>query len=90
VAQQPHLTPRDATVLAAFAQASVRSFKLSKTSDTKAWEQSVRAMLALAKSLRLTPSSSIRPETLGRAQRNAELGVSPWHRGKGTDDDEQW
>jgi hypothetical protein len=65
-AQHPHLKPGDAMVLAAFAQASARSFKLAKKEDTAAWEKSVRAMLALARSLRLTPISGTRAETLGR------------------------
>jgi hypothetical protein len=65
-AQHPHLKPGDAMILAAFAQASVRSFKLAKKHDTAAWEKSVRAMLALARSLRLTPQSHTRAEALGR------------------------
>lgn len=89
-AQHTHLKPGDATILAAFAQASARSFKLAKGNDTKAWETAVRAALALARALRLTPISATRAETLGRKRQDAVLGVPPpWH-GKGTDDGEQW
>ena len=69
--QHPHLKPGDVMILAAFAQASVRSFKLSKKADTKAWETATRAMLALARSLRLTPISGTRAETLGRKRDQA-------------------
>ena len=82
-AQHPHLKPGDAMVLAAFVQASVRSFKLSKKDDTKGWEQATRAMLALARSLRLTPISSTRAEALGRKRHDQ-------HRHGTDDDDEQW
>lgn len=75
-------------VLAAFAQASVRSFRLAKKEDTAAWEKSVRAMLALARSLRLTPISSARPEALGRSRRDYSSGQEPWHRKEYHDEDE--
>jgi len=86
--QHSHLKPGDAMVLAAFAQASVRSFKLAKKEDTAAWEKSVRAMLALARSLRLTPISSARPEALGRSRRDYSSGQEPWHRREHYDEDE--
>jgi hypothetical protein len=65
-AAYPHLKNGDATILAAFAQASARSFRLAKKEDTAAWEKAVRTMLALARSLRLTPISTTRAEALGR------------------------
>jgi hypothetical protein len=86
-AQHSHLKPGDTMILAAFAQASVRSFKLAKTSDTRAWEQSVRAMLALARSLRLTPISQTRAETLGR--KRDQSPPSYYETMQQGDDDEQ-
>lgn len=82
-AQHPHLKPGDAMILAAFAQASARSFKLSKKDDTKAWEQSVRVMLALARSLRLTQISGTRAETLGRKR---DQSLSYYDRMRDADD----
>jgi hypothetical protein len=82
-AQHPHLKPGDAMILAAFVQASVRSFKLAKRNDTKAWEQAVRAMLALARSLRLTPISGTRAETLGRKR---DQSLSYYDRMRDADD----
>ena len=77
--QHPHLKSGDTMILAAYAQASTRSFKLSKKDDTKAWEVAVRAMLALARSLRLTPISSTRPESLARKCDSQLQGNAPWH-----------
>src|SRR5258705_12973905 len=89
-AQHSHLKPGDAMGLAAFAQASVRSFKLVKKDDTKAWEQAVRAILALARSLRLTPISSTPAESRGRQRQDAVTDVQPWHRTGNDDDEEKW
>jgi hypothetical protein len=86
-AQYPHLKPGDAMILAAFAQASVRSFALSKKNDTAAWERAVRAMLAIARSLRLTPQSHTRAEALGRKRDQATSTTSYYDRMREDADD---
>ncbi|WP_461329945.1 hypothetical protein [Bradyrhizobium diazoefficiens] len=86
-AQHPHLKPGDAMLLAAFSQAAARSFKLAKKSDTKAWETAIRAMLALARALRLTQISSTRAETLGRRRAGQPLAPSVYDTLMDDDDD---
>ena len=66
VAQHPHLKPGDTAMIAAFAQAAVKTFKLAKQHDVQAWERSARVMISFATKLRLTPQSHTRAETLGR------------------------
>src|SRR5690348_11445367 len=85
VAQHPHLKPGDATLVAAFAQASARSSRLARKENTDPWERSVRIMLALARALRLAPISGMRPEALGR--KRAEQQFSYYDQMKADDDD---
>jgi phage terminase small subunit len=61
-----HLTAGDQAMLAAFAQASVKSRKLAKKPDTQAWERATRVMAMLATKLRLTPQATSDPQKLGR------------------------
>ncbi len=77
-AQHPHLTAGDTVLLVAFAQAAVRTFKLSKSKNTDEWEKSLRALLSVATKLRLTPQSTHDPQTLGRQRRNLPRGPAPW------------
>jgi hypothetical protein len=83
--QHPHLKAGDAMVLTAFAQAAARSHKLAKRDDTIAWEKAVRAMLALARSLRLTQVSKTRAETLSRMDRRG--AASSYYDEMGDDDE---
>lgn len=73
-----HLTAADATLLAAYAQAVCKSFRLVKRDDVSDWEKSNRIMLALARSLRLTQQAQTHPERAGRARANAAVHQPPW------------
>lgn len=93
VAQYPHLKPGDIPMIAAFAQATVKTFKLAKQQhDVQAWERSARVMISFATKLRLTPQSHTRAEALGRKRydqhQHGTGGDEQWSRGKGTADDE--
>jgi hypothetical protein len=87
-----HFVKSDLPLLTSFVQATI----LTRSTATKlgrnnpdavaAWEKAVRVMALLATRLRLAPQARSDPKTVGIRQRNAELGVAPWHRG-GMDDD---
>jgi hypothetical protein len=62
----PHLRPADVPLLAAYAQALTKVYKLARQSDAAAWERTARMALALARSLRITSQSQVHPETAGR------------------------
>ena len=84
-----HLTQTDAPLLAAFAQAVAKASKLAKAQDVQSWERACRVMLALARSLRLTPQSTTDPQAIGR-RRLDDFGRpfdAPWHRPDEDDDD---
>jgi hypothetical protein len=65
-AVNPHLRPADAPLLAAFAQAMVKTYRLARQSDISAWEKSARVAMALATKLRITAQSQVHPEAAGR------------------------
>jgi hypothetical protein len=65
-AANPHLRPADGALLAAYAQALVKTYKLARQSDTAAWERTARVALTLATKLRITTQSQVHPETAGR------------------------
>jgi hypothetical protein len=65
-AANPHLRPADGALLAAYAQALVKTYKLARQSDTAAWERTARVALALATKLRITAQAQVHPETAGR------------------------
>jgi hypothetical protein len=65
----PHLRPADAPLLALYAQALAKTYRLARQSDTAAvasWEKSARTTMALARSLRITAQAQVHPETAGR------------------------
>jgi hypothetical protein len=82
----PHLTVTDASVLAIYVQATAKTAKLGKKSDVSAWEKAARLTMALARSLRLTPQSSIEPRTVGKHRR--DVRPSPLDQYMATEDDD--
>jgi hypothetical protein len=75
-----HLTAPDAALLAGYVQALNKMQRLAKKSDIAAWEKATRVALALGRSLRLTPQSTVRPETVGRHRADQPRGPAPWDR----------
>lgn len=81
LAENQHLTPLDMRMLIAFAQASAKTFKLSKRQNVQSWERSARIMAMLATRLRITPQSTATPQTLARPRRDRPPDQPPpWHR----------
>ena len=91
-AQNEHLKPTDASILALYSQAVMRTSKLARGDGISDWEKSARATLALARSLRLTAQSSTHPDTLSRQRRDQHRSVLAEkmrnYRAPDTDDDE--
>ena len=85
VAQHPHLKIGDTPMIVAFAQATVKTFKLAKQHDVQAWERSARVMISFATKLRLTPQSHIRAVALGRKRDDPSYSVE-----KDDKDEEEW
>lgn len=70
-------------LLAAFAQAASKTQRLAKKDDAasvKSWDQSCRAMMALARSLRATPQATTHHETAGRRRANGAIATPPGKR----------
>jgi hypothetical protein len=65
-AANPHLRPADAPLLAAYAQAMVKTYRMARQSDTASWEKSARVAMALATKLRITAQAQVHPESAGR------------------------
>jgi hypothetical protein len=76
----PHLAAPDAALLAGYVQALNRMHCLAKKTDIISWEKAARVAMALGRSLRLTPQSTVRPETVGRQRADQPLGPAPWDR----------
>jgi uncharacterized protein len=66
VAANRHLRAADTAMLAAYAQAMIKTFRLARQSDTASWEKSARVAMALATKLRITAQSQVHPESAGR------------------------
>ena len=68
-ADTPHLVQADAPLLASYAQAVLLSRKAGRDlGRIGEWERATRAMMALARSLRLTPQSRTDSKTVARRQ----------------------
>jgi hypothetical protein len=65
-----HLKPIDAPMVMLYAAAVVRAMKARRQDDEK-FEKEARAALALARSLRLTPQSTMEPRTAARRRAEA-------------------
>jgi hypothetical protein len=59
----PHLKSRDATLLSALVQAVIKYEHFGRVNDVAAWERAGRLMLALARGLRLLPTTARRTLT---------------------------
>lgn len=73
VANSPHLRPMDVPMLATYVQGLAKTYRLAKKSDAdslKAWNDTSRVVLALARSLRLTTQSQLGKGTAARATEN--------------------
>jgi hypothetical protein len=69
-----HLKSGDVPMLAAYVQALAKTYRLARKTDSashKAWQESGRLALAMARSLRLTAINSTHPEKLARQRSNA-------------------
>src|SRR5215510_7996452 len=66
-----HLKPIDVPMLMLYAASIVRTMK-ARHEDSETFEKEARAVLALARSLRLTPQATTEPKTAAR--RRAEAG----------------
>ena len=74
VRDNPHLKQSDAPILAVYVQSLGKIHKLAKANDAvsvAAWEKVTRAMLATARSLRLTTNSRTHQTTAANAHKNA-------------------
>jgi hypothetical protein len=70
-----HLTVTDAPILVSFVQASLQARRLGRSNreaDIELWDRVTRLQLALARSLRLTVSSTTHPDKLGRVRQDAQ------------------
>jgi hypothetical protein len=56
----PHITESDVPMLIAYCQAISMTHRLGRTDDVLNWERSVRATMALATKLKLTPQADRR------------------------------
>lgn len=68
-AVNPHLRLADVALLAAYAQAMTKTYRLARQSDpasVSSWEKSARMAMSLATKLRVTAQSQVHPETAGR------------------------
>ena len=68
-AVNPHLRPADTALLAAYAQAMAKGYRLARQSDPAAvasWEKVMRVAMALATKLRITAQAQVHPESAGR------------------------
>jgi hypothetical protein len=64
-----HLKPADAVMLASYAQSIVLCRKLGRDPNkADLWQKMVRAQMALARSLRMTPQSRTDSRAAGRRQ----------------------
>ena len=87
-AANPHLTASDAPMLAAFAQAASKTHKAGRQKDISAFERAARLMMALGRTLRLTPQATTHPLTVGR-RRNDQGGFGvTWQQLQDDDDDD--
>jgi hypothetical protein len=90
-AQNQHLTPTHAPLLALYAQGVLKTSQMSREADINAWTKVGRMSLALARSLRLTVQSSTRPEKVSgqrRDQQQRELAQQMRNYRADDDDDE--
>lgn len=72
----PHLRPADTQLLAAYAQALAKGYRLARLSDAAAvasWEKVMRVTLSIATKLRLTSQAQVRPEYAGRKRQSMQL-----------------
>lgn len=65
-AAAPHLSSTDTPILTSYVLAISKSNELSRSHDTASWEKTVRVMMALARTLRLTAQSLVDPKTAFR------------------------
>jgi hypothetical protein len=65
-AQDRHLTRTDEPLLATYVQAIGKTSRLAQHKDVGPWERAARVLIALARSLRLTPQSTTDPQAIGR------------------------
>ena len=87
-AANPHLTASDAPMLAAFAQAASKTHKAGRQKDISAFERAARLMMALGRTLRLTPQATTHPLTVGH-RRNDQGGFGiTWQQQLQDDDDD--
>ena len=73
-----HFVETDKPLLISFCQATLLARgTANKPTKIATWEKAVRAQMALARSLRLTPQSRTDPKTLARKQQQY-TGPTPW------------
>jgi hypothetical protein len=75
-AANAHLMPGDASLLSIYVSALTQMYRASKRDDTKLWQQAARLAMQAARSLRITPVSSVHPEKLARQRRAG--ADEPW------------
>jgi hypothetical protein len=93
-----HLTPTDSAMLAAYAQAALKTFKLAREKGAvQDWERAARVMAMLGTKLRITAQAAVDPKTLGRRRADCggfgvswqqmQAGDGPWVGQRDDDDD---
>jgi hypothetical protein len=88
----PHITESDVPMLVAYCQAISMTHRLGRGDDVLNWERAVRATMAIATKLKLTPQADRRVDRTGGtgvtwkqlAEINGEV-VKPW---ESSDEDE--
>ncbi|MGY8683442.1 hypothetical protein Q2941_37555 [Bradyrhizobium sp. UFLA05-153] len=70
-----HLKTGDTLLLTAFVQAAIKFERLGKTDNVGAWEKTGRMMLALARGLRLLPTTAARTLTRMREDHRPSMAA---------------
>jgi|SRR5215510_7663939 len=86
----PHLKPSDSPMLALYAASIVRAMK-ARRRDDETFEKESRCALAIGRSLRVTPQSTVEPRSAARARAEQPSGLyvrKPWDRSPGDSADE--
>jgi hypothetical protein len=73
--ENQHLAATDGPLLAAFAQASIKVFKLAKKEDVAAWERACRVQAMYATKLRISPQTCTDPQSIGRRRKDGPGGL---------------
>src|SRR5262245_42022745 len=77
----PHLKQADAATLELYVMAYRRAMR-ARQKDSQNFERATRLLMALGRTLRITPQSTVEPRAAAKLRRDAaaESERKPWHR----------